>query len=217
MRMESILRNGTRRTLWCAACAVAGILGLAAFVPAQTPFNRSLHRRPSSCPARKLVRYALQNNPYLMVVQQQSGFAQAAIVSARTYPFNPVYAGVLGQNGGPTNAGITNRVFNEHYVTLELELRGQGGYRRAAASATASRIEWEIAQQEMVVSIAVIRAYDTVLYRQKKLDALVETIKLNEQVAEHIRQLFEAGKMKGFDATMARVELDSTLRFNAVS
>ncbi len=209
MRKESIPGNGMRCTLG-AVCVIAGTLGVAAFVSAQTPFPAVAPATTKFMSREEAVRFALQNNPNLMVVRQQSGFAQAAIVSAKTYPFNPVYTGVVGQNGGPTNAMITNRVFNEHYVTLELELRGQGGYRRAAANATASRIEWEIAQQEMAVTIAVLRAYNTALYREKKLQALDEIIKLNEQVAEHIGRLFEAGKMKGLDAVMARAELDGT-------
>ena len=114
-----------------AVCVIAGTLGVAAFVSAQTPFPAVAPATTKFMSREEAVRFALQNNPNLMVVRQQSGFAQAAIVSAKTYPFNPVYTGVVGQNGGPTNAMITNRVFNEHYVTLELELRGQGGYRRA--------------------------------------------------------------------------------------
>ena len=203
----STLRNNRLGALSLMS-VLAGAVGLAGSLWAQS--SGSPPPAPGYLTRDAAVRYALQNNPLLMTLRQQHGFAQSAIVSARTYPFNPVYTGIVAQNGGPSSAGIENRVFNEHYVTLELELRGQGRIRRAAASATATRIDWEIAQQEMAVSIAVIRAYNTVLYRQKKLEALDETIKLNEEVAEHVRRLFEGGKMKAIDLLLARAELDST-------
>ena len=40
------------------------------------------------------VRFALQNNPNIMTVRQQHGYAAAAAwVIAKTYPFNPIYTG----------------------------------------------------------------------------------------------------------------------------
>src|SRR5205823_3488331 len=82
-------------------------------------------------------------------------------------------------------------------------------YRRAAASATASRIEWEITQQEMTVAIAVIRAYNAGLYRQKKLEALEETIKLNDQAVDTVSRMVNAGKLRSADLLMARAELEN--------
>jgi len=152
------------------------------------------------------VRYALENNPQLMTARQQHGFAEAAVVMARTYPFNPIYGGVVAHNSGPD---VTNPIFEEHYATLELELRGQGRFRREAACATASRIEWEITQQEMIVAIAVIRAYNTGLYRQKKLEALEATIKLNEQAVDTVSRLVDAGKLRSADLLLARAELEN--------
>jgi outer membrane protein, heavy metal efflux system len=155
------------------------------------------------------VRLALQNNPALMTVRQQYGYAQAAVVIAKTYPFNPVYTGYFAQNSGPASAGITSNLFTEDYISLELELRGQGGYRRAAASATASRIDWEIAQQEMAVSIAVIRAYNAVLYRQKKLEFFEDGLKLSEQAFANLRRLADAGKMKTTDLVLPQADLQT--------
>jgi outer membrane protein TolC len=155
------------------------------------------------------VHQALQNNPALMTVRQQHGYGEAAIIIARTYPFNPSFVGYAAQNSGPASADITNQVFTEDYVTLELELRGQGGHRRNAASATATRVEWEISQQEMGVAIGVIRAFNTVLYRQKKLEAFEEGLKLSEQAFDNIRRLVEAGKMKAADLILPRADLES--------
>ena len=51
------------------------------------------------------VRQALLNNPGLMTVRQQHGYGEAALVIAKTYPFNPVYTGYFAQNSGPASAG----------------------------------------------------------------------------------------------------------------
>jgi cobalt-zinc-cadmium efflux system outer membrane protein len=154
------------------------------------------------------VRQALANNPVLRTVRQQRGLAEAAVVMSRTYPFNPSFTSVATQNSGPESAGITNRVFLEDYVVLELELRHQGRYRRAAASATVNRIEWEIVQQEMATSIAVIRAYNAALYRQRKLEAVEETIKLNVEAFETVRRLTDAGKLRAPDRLVAATALE---------
>src|SRR5438045_1658695 len=118
------------------------------------------------------VRFALAHNPALAALREQRGLAAAGVVLARTYPYNPVYNGaVLAVRG----EDVGNHVFNEHSVTLQLEVRGQGKQRRAAAAAALTRAEWEIAAQEVATAVAVIRAYDTVVYRQQKLQVLEET------------------------------------------
>jgi cobalt-zinc-cadmium efflux system outer membrane protein len=155
------------------------------------------------------VREALQNNPVLRTVRQQRGYAEAGVVMARTYPFNPSFTSITAHNSGPESAGITNRTFLEDYVTLEIELLHQGRYRRAAASAAANRIEWEILQQEMALAVAVIRAYNTALYRQKKLDVVDETIKLNREAYETVRRLTEIpGKLRAPDRLLALSALE---------
>ncbi len=151
---------------------------------------------------------ALQNNPLLKTVRHQHGFGDAAVLLARTYPFNPVFTTIVAHNSGPESAGITNSTFNEDYVVLELELRGQGRYRRDGAAAMVTRIEWEIVQQEIAVSVAVIRAYNTALYREKKLEAVEETIKLNAQALESVRRLVEAGKLRAADQLLAASALE---------
>src|SRR6516225_7476017 len=89
------------------------------------------------------VSWALQHNPELAVFRQQRGIASAGVVIAKTYPFNPVWgSAVLGVSPSPGDNTVTNRVFNQHTLTQEVEVRGQGGIRRNAAAATLSRVEW---------------------------------------------------------------------------
>jgi outer membrane protein TolC len=201
MRRDS-LRRSRARHLFASACIFAVSVGLTSAARGQQPVI-ALSREAA-------VRQALVQNPYLATIRKQSGYAEAALIIARTYPFNPVYTGYVTGTGGPASADITNRVYLEQYVSLELELRGQGKHRKAAAAATASRIEWEISQQEIAVSIAVIRAYNAVLYRQKKLEFIDAGIKTNELAFEQMRKKADAGAVKATDLMLARIDLDSS-------
>src|ERR1700733_1830746 len=141
MRKEPTCWSAGRR-LSMAAFLLAVGLGLTSGGGAQQPAATILTREAA-------VRQALAQNPYLTTIRKQSGYAEAALIIARTYPYNPVYTGYFANNTGPTSAGITNRLYLEQYVALEVELRGQKNHRRAIGCAAASRIEWEIANQEI--------------------------------------------------------------------
>lgn len=153
---------------------------------------------------------ALQNNPALAALRQQHGIAAAGVVIARTYPFNPVWEGKVRAASGPEGAGITNRVSNEHLVLLEVEARGQGVHRRDGAAAALSRTDWEIAFQELDLAVRTARAFDTVLYRQQKLQLIQETVQLNERAAAQVSKLVEQSKLRPADLIVIRTEvLDS--------
>ena len=155
------------------------------------------------------VQQALQNNPALKSFRQQSGYGAAAVVMANTYPFNPVFTSIISANSGPPAAAITNPIFTEDYVLLEIEYRGQGKIRRQGACATATRIEWEIVNQELLVAVATIRSFNTIAYRQKKTEILEETIKLNEQAVADINRLVTSGKLRAVDLLLAQAELEN--------
>src|SRR5262249_18402082 len=146
-------------------------------------------------------------NPELAAVRQQHGVAAAGVVIARAYPFNPVLENRVQQASGPASATITNNVPFEEIMTWEVELRGQGKYRRQEASAALSRTDWAIAPQEQARAVRVIRAFDTVLYRQAKLQLLDETIRLDERLLERVQDLFDAGRLRSPDLITARTEL----------
>ena len=152
------------------------------------------------------VSWALQNNPELATLRQQHGIAAAAVVIARTYPFNPLLENRVQDSSGPVSAGITNRVPLEHLLLWEVELRGQGKYRRQAAAAALSRTDWEIAFQEAALAVHVIRAFDAVLYRREKLALIESTINLEHQSVLRLTELRKAGKLLQPDLILARTE-----------
>ncbi len=164
---------------------------------------------PATLTLEQAVQQALQKNPSLMTVREQHGLAAAGVVIARSYPYNPVYFGLLLGAGGPADAGINNRVYNEHYIRLDLEVCGQGPHREAAATAALSRADWEIANQELVVAVNTIRAFNAVLYRKRKLAVLEETIRLNEKAVDQVSRLVESGKLRPVDLILARTDVDA--------
>ena len=155
------------------------------------------------------VRIALERNPSLAAARQQRGLADAGVVLARVYPYNPVFSASVWGVNGPASAGVTNHVANQATIQLDIEVRGQKRERRAAADAGVARTEWEIADQEVTTAIAAIRAYNTVLYRQFKQGILDETARLDEQIVADGERLFKAGKLLRGDLSLAMTERDA--------
>jgi cobalt-zinc-cadmium efflux system outer membrane protein len=156
------------------------------------------------------VNWALQNNPELMALRQRHGMAAAAVVIANTYPFNPIWEGRIQGNSGPESAGITNQVAQEHLFLWQVELRGQGTFRRQQAAASLTRTDWEIAFAEQTLAVRVLKAFQTVLHRQEKLGLIEEAIKLNEQTVKDVEYLFKNAKGPAVDTILAQTELDTT-------
>ncbi len=153
------------------------------------------------------VRFALENNPALAAQRRQHGIAAARVVIADTYPFNPVLENRIQGAEGPRSAAITNRTPLEHILTWEVEWRHQGRYRREGAAAALSRTDWEIAHEEQVLAVEVIRAYVTLLYRQEKLRLIDETVRYNRQLVEDVRKQIEGGTRPTSDRIIAETEV----------
>jgi cobalt-zinc-cadmium efflux system outer membrane protein len=153
------------------------------------------------------VGWALQYNPELAVFRQQRGSATAAVVIAETYPFNPILESKIRATTGPRDAGITNPVSNEHKLMLELEIRHQGRYRSEGAGAGLSRVDWEIAFQEVSMIVRVIRAFDTAIYRQEKLRLAEDVVRLNEEAADQIATLVKQARLRPPDLLVVRGEV----------
>jgi cobalt-zinc-cadmium efflux system outer membrane protein len=97
-------------------------------------------------------------------------------------------------------------VSNEHKVLIDVEVRGQRFIRRDAANAALTRTDWEIAAQELLLSIRVVRAFETVVYRHKKKQLIEQTLELNTKAAEHGEHLWKNGQLKFTDVITLRTE-----------
>jgi cobalt-zinc-cadmium efflux system outer membrane protein len=164
---------------------------------------------PSNLSVEEAIRWALENNPELASLRQQHGIAAAAVVSARTYPFNPVLESRVQEASGPASAGISNNIPLEHILLWEVEVRGQGKYRRQGAAAGLARADWEIAQQEHLLAIRVLRAFSTLLYRQEKLRLVEETISYNEQLVKRAPKWRDADYLSDGEVIVLQSEVDA--------
>jgi outer membrane protein TolC len=193
-----------------AFCLLAALLGGLAFgtaAPAEGP--------PSSGPLPPVlnletaVTWALRNNPELVALRQQHGVAAAGIVIAGTHPFNPLLESRIQSASGPHSAGITNRTPNEQLLFFTLELFGQKRIRQQGARATLARTDWEIAAQEQLLAVRVLRAFRGLLYRQEKLRVAEENVKLNEEAARGVEKQVKLGAKRGADLILANTEVDN--------
>ncbi|HEV3083518.1 MAG TPA: TolC family protein [Gemmataceae bacterium] len=162
---------------------------------------------PSVLRREDAVWWALQYNPELAALRQQRGIAAAAVVIAETYPFNPIWEARVQGNSGPASAAITNSVQQEHRVALELEVRGQGQYRRQSAYAGLARTDWEIVFQEQTLAVRVIRAFNAVVYRRKKLQLLEQTVTLLETTLDQANRSFQIQRIPRGDVIVAEADL----------
>jgi outer membrane protein TolC len=153
--------------------------------------------------------WGLQHNPDLAVLRQQHGIAAAAVVIADTFPYNPTYYNRQLYAHGSVG-DVTQQAPTQMGIFFQLELCGQGKYRSEAAAIALSRTDWEIAYQELTLAVRVVRAFQTAIYRNEKLQVVEETVKLNQEVFEQVRKLVELGKLRSTDLIVARTEVDAT-------
>src|SRR5207253_6797302 len=83
-------------------------------------------------------------------------------------------------------------------------------YRRQAACAGLTRTDWDIAQQETLLAMRVVRAFDNVIYQQLKLRLAEEGLHLQRDAVDQVRKLVEAGVQRSPDSLIvARSEVDT--------
>src|SRR5581483_6708748 len=90
------------------------------------------------------------------------------------------------------------------------ELRHQGRYRREGAAHALSRTDYEIAFQELSLAARVIRAFDTAIYREQKLEIVERTLQVNENAAREVALLVQKNQLRAGDLLIARTEVDDT-------
>ncbi len=143
---------------------------------------------------RQAYKFALQNNPELATARQQRHLASAALVQARTYPFNPYLTVTPRAALGTFVEGVAQHIDFAGAVTLEVEMFGQKGQRIRAAEAGLSRTEWEIAAREFGVATKTISAFNTVIYREEKLKLLEENVRLAQQAMQDAKDTWKKKK-----------------------
>ena len=130
-------RPARRGAAWLGGLVVAvGLVCRAsAEPPAAPPADAAKLPPPMTLDA--AIRTALEQNPGILAVRQDHGVAEAGVMIARAYPFNPVWEGRF-RYAWPVFEGATNQEPVESTVTTEVEVRGQRTIRQAQAQATLS-------------------------------------------------------------------------------
>jgi outer membrane protein TolC len=194
----------SRALLGAAGLALAA-LPARAQGPAELPAPRPV-TPPLVLSAGGAVLWALEHNPELATWRAQRGIAQANVVISRQYPFNPIAQHFVMYGNGPENAGVTNHVFNEHTLRLDIELRNQGAYRRGLARASLTRTDWDVAAQELLVSVRVARAFNSLLFRRAKFALANELVQLQEEAVQQVGQMVEQGKLPLAELYVSRAD-----------
>src|SRR5581483_11552951 len=153
-----------------------------------------------------VVRTTLERNPALEVFRQQRGIAQAGVVIARTYPYNPIVSAQLLDVHGAASP-VLNSFQYQPVANLQLEVRGQRHFRKQAAFAALKRTDWEIAFQEVSFAVGAVRTFDTLLYRQAKLGVTEEFVRLNQAAAEQVKRLVDGAVLKPADLLLTQAEV----------
>lgn len=192
----------------CRLAVLAALFCAAAGAATEPEHPAALPALPPPLTLDAAIRMALTQNPGIIATRQDHGVAAAAVMVARAYPFNPVWESRFRYAFGPEFAGIFNHEPVENTVLLEVETRGQGKFRKAAATAALSRSDWDIANQETTLAVRVIRAFDGVVYRYQKNQLLVDTVSLDKKTAELAPDLVRAGKLHPVDVIILRSEID---------
>ncbi len=192
-------------SLGLAALAGLSCLALGAWAQPEEELPKPSEQQPLTLSA--AVQWALAHNPQLATFRRNRGVAQAAVQIAKQYPFNPIVQDFVWYGNGPPAAGVTNHVFEEHTMRTDLELMHQGRYRRGIARNALSRTEWEIAAQELLVSVQVTRAFNNVLYRRAKYRVLEEGAQFTQQIADNVKHLYEQGTLKSADLLLAQADV----------
>jgi outer membrane protein TolC len=203
--MTQKLRFHLLLTIVLSALTIMLCLGVSVWAQPEGEFSTS--REQQSLTLNEAVQWALEHNPQLATFRRNRGIAQAAVQIAKQYPFNPIVQDFVWYGNGPPSAGVTNHVFEEHTMRTDLELMRQGLYRRGIARNALSRTEWEIAAQELLISVQVARAYNNLLYRQAKYSLLEEGAHFTQEIADNVKQLYEQGTLKSADLLLANADV----------
>ena len=198
-----------RRASSAASSSTRLALGVSLGSPPVGPLSASLRNATSLAPLTldASIRFTLENNPQLAALRQQHGVATSGVVIAKTYPFNPIYQGTY-LSAKNSASPVANSFFQGHQLTLEVQLFHQQQYRQQQAFAALTRTDWEIATQELTFAVSSVRAFDALVYRQKKLAVAEEFLKLNQKSVEQIKELVERGTIKSGDLILAKAEVN---------
>jgi cobalt-zinc-cadmium efflux system outer membrane protein len=149
------------------------------------------------------VRTALEGNPDLLVVRQELEVARGRKVNA--FLFNRFNPSVNGQVWNRNNPGSGNESDFQVTLSQEVEVAGQRGLRREAATRTVTRVEAQVKDRERLITGQVMRAFFQALTLKKRLGLRKEIETLNRRIRDASDARFKAGVTPIMESNLAEI------------
>lgn len=159
----------------------------------------------------------LTANPDLVALRGQVDVNRAMVKVAGTYPWNPFVQAQYFPNGRPfvrsSEPGGPLGLSNYYIWAMQrFELAHQTRFRKEAALATLSQVEWNIHQAELNTIAQTMRLYFAAMYQKEIHDLAAETAALHEKLADVVDRRFKANLAKAADVTTTKVALRQSKR-----
>ncbi|MDT7040711.1 TolC family protein [Candidatus Nitronereus thalassa] len=149
------------------------------------------------------VKTALERNPDLLAIRQEVEVARGREVRSRLFNrFNP---SLNGQAWNRNNPGSGNESDFQVTLSQEVEVAGQRGLRREAATRSVTRVEAQVKDRERVITGQVTRAFFQALTLKKRLELRKEIEKLNLRIRNASKARFKAGVAPIMESNLAEI------------
>ncbi|MDT7043694.1 TolC family protein [Candidatus Nitronereus thalassa] len=149
------------------------------------------------------VKTALERNPDLLAARQELEVARGREVKAQLFNrFNPSVNGQVWNRNNPGSGNVTD---SQVLLSQEVEVAGQRGLRREAATRNVTQVEAQIKDRERLITGQVMRAFFQALTLEKRLELRKEIEKLNLRIRDASEARFKAGVAPIMESNLAEI------------
>lgn len=149
------------------------------------------------------VKAALERNPELLAARQELEVARGGEVKARLFNrFNPNVNGQVWNRNNPGSGNVTD---SQVLLSQEVEVAGQRGLRREAATRKVTQVKAQVKDRERLITGQVMRAFFKALTLQKRLGLRKEIEKLNLRIRDASEARFKAGVTPIMESNLAEI------------
>ncbi|GJL51888.1 MAG: RND transporter [Nitrospirales bacterium] len=149
------------------------------------------------------VKTALEGNPDLLAARQELEVARGREVNARLFNrFNPTVNGQVWNRNNPGSGNVTD---SQVLLSQEVEIAGQRGLRREAATRIVARVDAQVKDRERLITGQVKRAFFQALTLKMRLGLRKEIETLNRRIRDASQARFKAGVAPIMESNLAEI------------
>ncbi|GJL52968.1 MAG: RND transporter [Nitrospirales bacterium] len=149
------------------------------------------------------VQIALKDNPDLLAARQELEVARGRKVKAYLFnQFNPTINGQVWNRNNPGSGNVTD---SQVLLSQQVEVAGQRGLRREAATRNVTRVEAQVKDRERLITGQVKRAFFQALALKKRLELRKQIEKLNRRIRDASQARFKAGVAPIMESNLAEI------------